>query len=364
VHGTGEVDGELRAYGRSKALDGVARQVVLGVVQTAEGLPLDFEVFEGNVAEVKTLRPMLERLLTHYPIQRVVLVAGRGLLSLENVKAIEALSLPSGRKVEYILAVPAGRYRDFAQIIQAMAFDAQGESLREAAYDGKRLVVAHRPDMARAQRARRRQTLDELIAFGERLAHKLEAQEAGHNERGRRASDRGAYSRFARAVYEAGVSRYITPALESERFSFSVHEQALAEAERLDGKLVLLTNVEDLPAEEILARYKALADIERGFRVLKSDIEIAPIYHYKPARIRAHALICFLALVLHRVIRMRLRQRHAPYSVERALEKLKAIQLHRVRFGHRTYRGLTRMSAEQLELFELLEVKRPDADTL
>ena len=70
----------------------------------------------------------------------------------------------------------------------------------------------------------------------------------------------------------------------------------------------------------LVSRYKALADIERGFRVLKSEIEIAPVYHRLPNRIQAHALICFLALVLYRVLRLRLKDHGSPHSPERALE--------------------------------------------
>jgi Transposase DDE domain len=85
----------------------------------------------------------------------------------------------------------------------------------------------------------------------------------------------------------------------------------------MDGKLILVTNVPDLAPADVVARYKALADIERGFRVLKSEIDIAPVYHRLPNRIRAHALLCFLALVLYRVLRMRLKDRGNPCSPER-----------------------------------------------
>ena len=72
----------------------------------------------------------------------------------------------------------------------------------------------------------------------------------------------------------------------------------------MDGKLLRVPNVADLMPTEVVQRYKSLADIERGFNVLKSEIEIAPMFHRLPDRIRAHALICFIALVLvciHRV---------------------------------------------------------------
>jgi transposase len=71
-------------------------------------------------------------------------------------------------------------------------------------------------------------------------------------------------------------------------------------------------------------RYKILADIERGFRVLKSDIEIGPVYHRLPQRIRAHALICFLALVLYRVMRMRLKAAKRSESPTHAAEAAQA----------------------------------------
>ena len=177
-------------------------------------------------------------------------------------------------------------------------------------------------------KTRRQKTCDDLVALGQRLADKLDAQDTGQSERGRRASDRGAYTRFSRAVYEAHFSRFIIPELASERFAFSVDEKAIQQAERLDGKLVLLTNVEDLAGEDIVSRYKALADIERGFRVLKQDLRIAPMFHYRPDRIKAHAMLCFFALLLHRVMRQRLRQGVPGTSVGRALERLKAIQLH------------------------------------
>jgi transposase len=87
--------------------------------------------------------------------------------------------------------------------------------------------------------------------------------------------------------------------------------------ERTDGNLVLVSNVADLSAQQIVEHYKSLVDIERGFRMLKSQIEIAPVFHRLPHRIRAHALICFLALVLYRVIRMWLKASNVAHAPER-----------------------------------------------
>ena len=105
TEGGSDLDAELRQYGKAKD-GGIARQVMLGVVQTAEGLPLHHEVFAGNSAETHTLVPTIERVLTRFPIRRVVLVADRGLLSLDNLEAVRQITV-QGQPLEFILAVPA-----------------------------------------------------------------------------------------------------------------------------------------------------------------------------------------------------------------------------------------------------------------
>ena len=121
----------------------------------------------------------------------------------------------------------------------------------------------------------------------------------------------------------------------------------------------MLTNVSDFSAEQIVSRYKSLADIERGFRVLKSDLDIAPVFHRLPDRIRAHALICFLALVLYRVMRMRLKANGNTNSPKTTLELLRRLQTHRVHIGKQSLTGIGTTTPQQLELFAALGIKKP-----
>lgn len=357
IHGEGRVEDDLRAFGMNKETGGIARQFVLGVVQTAEGLPLMHTVHPGNVAETKTLQAMLATVLERFPIQRVILVADRGLLSLDNIDELTALANKGDRRLEFILAVPARRYAELVDTFRALTFDDAG--LAEASFAGHRLIVAHDPLRAEEQTARRRTRIAELEAMAEKMVAKLDAQDDGKTARGRRASDRGAYSRFTRAVAEAEMTRFLKPDLQADRFSWSVDEAAVAEAQLFDGKLALITNAPDLTPSDAVARYRALADIERGFRVLKSDIEIAPVHHRLPDRIRAHALICFLALVLYRVMRMRLKARGHSASPRTALDLLARIQRHQARIGERTLGGLSTTTPEQLELFDTLNLPKP-----
>ena len=357
IHGEGAVEDDIRAFGMNKERGGIARQFVLGIVQTADGLPLMHTVHPGNVAETKTLQAMLETVLKRFPIDRVILVADRGLLSLDNIHHLTDMANQSARKLEFILAVPARRYSELTGTFRELSFDEEG--LAEAQFADHRLIVAHDPLRAAEQSDKRRARIAELEAMAEKMVTKLDAQDDGITAQGRRASDRGAYSRFTRAVAEAEMTRFVKPDLTADRFSWSTDEDAIADAQLFDGKLALITNAPDLTPAEAVERYRSLADIERGFRVLKSDIEIAPVHHRLPDRIRAHALICFMALTIYRVMRMRLKAKGHSASPKTALEILAKVQRFTAYIGEKPFTGTTRTKPEQLSLFEALDVSKP-----
>ena len=183
-------------------------------------------------------------------------------------------------------------------------------------------------------------------------------------KRGRKLSDGGARARLYREVCDAQLARIVRVDLKSELFTYDISEKALAHARLMDGKWLLLTNTADLTPAEVVKRYKALADIERGFRVLKSEIEIGTIYHRLPDRIRAHACICFIALILYRVMRTRLHASSTGLSPERALDKLRRIQHHRVTLnGSPPIAGLSSIRQEHTSIFAALTIKKPTLDT-
>lgn len=366
TEGLSEQDGDVRHHGMSK--EGVvARQFMLGVVQTADGMPIYHEVFDGNAAEVSTLKPTLVKVLGRYPhISRLIVVADRGLLSVDNIEELGQLKAGSGKPLEFILAVPGRRYGEFVELLQplhAKASAASGEFVGEAQWQGHRLVVAHNPARALEQTQLRRNRIAELEARAAQLAGKLDGQEAGEVHRGRRLSDSGAKARFFHEVSEARLASIVRLDLKSELFTYDIDERVLERAEMMDGKLLLVTNVRDLDAAEIVTRYKSLADIERGFKVLKSEIEIAPVFHRLPERIRAHASICFMALILYRVMRQRLRLAGSSLSPEAALDRLRRVQRHTVCINDAVpLRGISTINQEQVSVLAALNLKKPTPD--
>lgn len=365
VEGLSTQEDELRHYGISKD-GGIARQFMLGLVQTAEGIPLYHEVFQGNTAEVGTLKDSLKKVMARYPIQRVIAVADRGLLSLSNLDQLKSMSTPSGKPLEFILAVPGRRYSDFVELLEPITQKAaesdKVEIIEETHWEGLRLVIAHNQQRAAEQTESRDQKIAALEAQAAQWAGKLDTQDSGARTRGRSLSDGGARAKFYHAVSEARLGKIIKVDLKSELFTYQIDDHALALARAMDGKLLLVSNVKDLEPEQIVSRYKSLADIERGFKVLKSEIEIGPVHHRLPDRIRAHALICFVALVIQRVIRGRLQQSPVEevVSPERALSVLRQIQTHRVNMENgKPVTGLSQISDQQLTILTSLQVPKP-----
>jgi len=183
IHGEGAVEDDIRAFGMNKEVGGIARQFVLGVVQSADGLPLMHTVHPGNIGETKTLQAMLQTVLQRFPVQRVILVADRGLLSLENIGELTALADQGGRKLEFILAVPARRHADLVETFEGLAFG--DDALAESTFAGHRLIVAHDPARAAEQSDRRRARIAELEAQAEKMVLRLDAQDGGQTARGR-----------------------------------------------------------------------------------------------------------------------------------------------------------------------------------
>ncbi len=365
AEGLSAQDGDVRQFGMAK--EGlIARQVMLGVVQTGDGLPIYHEVFAGNTAESPTLLPTLKTVLERFPsIRRVVLVADRGLLSLDNLDALSEVQLESGEPLEFVLAVPGRRYSEFTELLQPFheqhCMQATAETVGELPWRNLRLVVAHNPYAASEAQTSRQERIKALEAQAAAWVGKLDAQDAGVKARGKKLSDSGAKARLYHAVKDARLAHIFRIDLKNELFAYEIKQDALDLAELMDGKLLLVTNTPDLSPKSVVDRYKSLADIERGFRVLKSEIEIGPVFHRLPERIKAHASICFIALILYRIMRQRLHAADSDLSPERAMAELQKLQQHQIRLNNadQPICGISRLSEIHNRVFTALNLKKP-----
>lgn len=130
-------------------------------------MPIYHEVFDGNQVESPTLLPTLKKVLARFAhIKRLIVVADRGLLSLDNVVELRKVMLPNGQPLEFILAVPGRKYGEFVQILkdfQSKACDAKEEIVDETRWNELRLLIAHNPGLAQEQTKLRRERIATIL---------------------------------------------------------------------------------------------------------------------------------------------------------------------------------------------------------
>ena len=328
--GAGGDDGQqagFRRYGHSKDSRGDLPQIIIGLAVTREGIPVRVWCWPGNTSDQAVL-PQVKDDLRAWRLGRVVTVVDRGFSSAANLDYLRRAGghFIAGERmragtahVEEVLA-RQGRYRTVRDNLRVK------EVRLEAAPD-LRWVLCHNPDEATRAAAQREAALDriqtELARIKTARSRLATATPTTAAAIRRRDAELASHSRAECALRDhPALGRWLrqTP---SGRL---VVDTAKVRAEaRLDGKYLLVTSDPDLSAEDVALGYKNLLEAERGFRDLKSTLELRPVFHRLEPRIRAHVLLCWLALLLIRVAERRTEQTWP--ALAREMGRLHAVTL-------------------------------------
>jgi len=341
------LDEDVRRYGYSRDHRRDRRQVVIGMVITGDGIPLCHHVFPGNTADKTTVAEVVTDLKQRFCLQRVIFVGDRGMLSDANLEHI------LGEDVGFIVAHPLRRNAHATAVVGALRteFDTTGEQeqYRQDVRDGVRFVVAYAPKIAKETRNSRQARLKKADLWIREQRQKL----ANPSGRGKPPSPQGTYDRIRDYLRDRNLLNLYDVELVGEKLTVKKNRKALDWEDTIDGVLMLETTDLELPVEEVVKRYKELAEIERGWRTLKSSLHLRPVYHWTERRIRAHIFICVVALQLERWMRNRLQTT----SVSRALQSLQQIKVGELTVNGKRMRMATRITAEQKEILNRLGVK-------
>jgi hypothetical protein len=274
--------GGFREYGKSKDSRDDLPQVVIGLAVTREGIPGGVWSGPGNTNDSALIR-QVKTDMRDWCLGRVIWVADRGFTSKENRKFLQqgggayiiGEKLRSGSAEAKAALSRQGRYKTVTGNLQVKEV-----KLPDA---GDRFVICFNPDQAvrdAAVRAKMTAALEETISGSDQLTATKRAELRG------RISTMPGLNRFLR-VTPGGLLRV---------------DRAKAKAEEnLDGKYLLRSADPHMSAEDIAAGYKQLLEVERGWRDMKSVLDLRPVYHRLEERIRAHVILCWLALLLIRV---------------------------------------------------------------
>ncbi len=319
-----EDEDDLRRIGFSKDGKFQNPQIMLGLLVGRGGYPIGYDIFEGNTFEGKTLLPVLEGIARRYDFAKPIVVADAAMLSNDNLDALDRQGYPF---------IVAARIRNESQamqktILQHCAGLHNGQNVEVQHHAGRRLIIAYSDKRARKDaynRERGLQRLRKQIQSGRLTKENL-------NRRG--------YNKFLKLSGEVKVE---------------IDELRIEQAARWDGLKGYLTNT-PLSPDDVIENYGQLWQIERAFRISKTDLRIRPMYHRRRRRIEAHVLVAFIAYTIYKDLERRLAAAGLPISPSRAAELTQTMYelTYRLPNTPADRRQLLAMDPEQKKLYELL----------
>lgn len=282
-----EIDDEdaLRKTGFSKEGKHQNPQIVLGLLVSKNGYPLAYEIFEGNKFEGHTMLPVVDAFKSKYKLDQLVIIADSGLLSKSNVEELQE------KNYEFILGarIKSESRKIKEQILSLTLNNGESAVIKR---DNLKLIITYSDDRAKKDRYNREKGLRKL----EKQIRTGRLTKSNINNRG--------YNKFLNLQGE------ITVAIDAEK----VQQDA-----KWDGLKGYLTNAR-LNKDEIIENYRHLWQIEKAFRIAKSDLKIRPIYHRLQRRIEAHICISFAAYKVYKELERQLKDKKSDISPLTAIE--------------------------------------------
>jgi transposase len=281
---------ELRKTGFSKEGKHQSPQIVLGLLVSKNGYPLAYDIFEGNKFEGHTMLPIIDAFKNKYSIDQLVIVADSGLLSNTNIDELQRGGY------EFILGARIkNEKRDIQSKILSLTLK-NGESAI-VKKNNLRLIVTYSESRAKKDRLNREKGLRKI----EKQIRTGKLTKASINNKG--------YNKYLKMGGQISIT------IDYKKFE--------ADA-AWDGLKGYITNAQ-LSKDEIIENYGHLWQIEKAFRISKTDLKIRPIYHRLQRRIETHICISFVAYKIYKELERQLKEKQSDFSPEKAIEIAKTI---------------------------------------
>ena len=286
-----EREDDLRKTGFSKDGKHQHPQIVLGLLVSKGGYPLAYDIFEGNQFEGHTMLPIIDAFKQKYKLEKLIVVADAGLLSKDNIELLRQGGY------DYILGarIKAEGKTTKQKILMLQLKNGQSTIIQKDEHTN--LVVNYSESRAKKDAHNRTRGLIKL----QKQIKTGKLTKASINNRG--------YNKFLQIDNQIKVS---------------INENKISDDQKWDGLKGYITNTK-LSTEDIIKHYKDLWQIEKAFRVAKTDLEIRPVYHRTPRRIEAHICISFVAYKIYKELERQLKDKKSILSPEKAIDIAKTI---------------------------------------
>jgi transposase len=290
---------ELKEFGYSKDFLFNTTQVVLALATNQDGLPIGYELFEGNKAEVTTLLSSIQSWRKLFKIDSVCFVGDRAMFTKSNIALLEK------HNCKYIIAA---KLKKLPKTIQEQIFAEKYYRptvlnnnlawIGEFEHNNAKLIVSYKTKRAIKDQKDRQRILDKI---------------------GKLIGKKGNPSKL---ITNSGVKQFVT---KDKGAAISLDEDKIKKATQWDGLHGIITNIKDAAPENLIARYARLWVIEESFRINKHTLKMRPIFHWKPERIHSHITLCYMtfSVLRHLQYKVNLTQK---LSINSILEELLDVQ--------------------------------------
>lgn len=295
---------EIKGFGFSKDNKVNQVQVVMGLLIDNNGIPVGYELYPGNTSEFSTLYPVIKDLKEKYKLKKVIVAADRGLNSGKNLLLLKELGL------DYVMAYKLkGAKKEIKEKLFEDGYTIEKEfkyklieHVKEIRVDGKvekiqdNLLLGYSEKRAKKDKADRQRLLDK--------ADKLLNNPS-----------------MMKQELKKGGKKFIK--VTKGNLDIELDVKQIEEAEKMDGFFAIEYSQKELTGREVREIYGSLWKIEDSFRVLKTNLEARPIFVWSEKRIRAHFLICYLALVIERYLEKLLKDNNVNLSTAKIQEAIR-----------------------------------------
>ena len=286
--------------------------VQMGLFMDTNGIPIAYRLFPGNCVDVKTYLPAVEQIKKQFGIERIVVVADKGMNSKNNIS--ETLQKNDG----YLFSQKVRGTRGAPKDIQEFALDPEGWIANEQETFAKKSMIRKRILNKKEITEKILVTWNQKYDFREKVRRRKSveyAEKLTAGERFRLTMKKGGkrYLEVESLDEETGEIKRLTPHI-------SIDEDQIAFDEQFDGISVLITSETEMSDEEMLTSYRSLSRIEDCFKVMKTNFDARPIYVWTRPHIDAHFLVCFISLTIMRLLEQRLNGQFSPERIQAALQ--------------------------------------------
>ncbi len=316
-----EDEDDLRKIGFSKDGKFQNPQIMLGLLVGENGYPIGYDIFEGNTFEGHTLLPVIEKMCQKYGFGKPIVVADAALLSKDNIEYLTA------EGYQFIIGARIKNESDVIkqQILTKAKNAASQEGFDITRSDGARLIVTYSEQRYKKDAHNRERG---LVKLKQRI------------KSGRLTKD---------SINNRGYNKFLTL---NGNIEVTINKEKIKEDSLWDGLKGFITNTK-LPIEKVVTNYRHLWQIEKAFRISKTDLKIRPVYHYRRKRIEAHICIAFVAYTIYKELERLLSQKKITFSPKRAIELTHTMYSleYQLSDEDQTEKTILKMDIEQKELY-------------